>query len=213
MFYNDKSNFNIVRRFTLIAHSDKYVLCFIFTPQFNKLNVNNILCEVVFNMYCLKYCVRSEQKNTNRYNNKKIVVCVFTLDLQNPILYEFDISKENPVIKDCIKDYLINKYSDKHQLVLDFYKHCKKNAPDDIDGLTHTKNQLENKYEYKSVPKYISEFLYDLKKDIDSKTDKDRDVIINNIKNDEWFINRLHGYLRKTIDKLIDPPVNKKCDY
>ena len=51
VLYNDHSNFKITNNFELIANSDEYVIDFIITPQFNKLNFNDIMLKSIFNNF------------------------------------------------------------------------------------------------------------------------------------------------------------------
>ncbi len=76
------------------------------------------------------------KNNYKRFREKKIITCIFTLDSDKSIFIDFNILKENPTLKDSIKKYIINKYSEKHDKIYDYYLYCKENKPNNIDSIT-----------------------------------------------------------------------------
>ena len=82
-----------------MAYSEKYIINIIIKPQFNKLNFNEVIFNGIFNSYILNNS--SSDNNIKRYDNKKIITCIFTLEFIEPIFYEFDISN-NIIFKKCI---------------------------------------------------------------------------------------------------------------
>jgi hypothetical protein len=85
VLYNDHSNFKITNNFELIANSDEYIIDFIITPQFNKLNFNNIMLKSIFNNFLLQNIYNKHKNNLERYANKIIYTCILSLDSNEPI--------------------------------------------------------------------------------------------------------------------------------
>ena len=197
----------MTNKYFLIAHSEKYVLFFIITPQFNKLNFNEIMFNGIMNKHLLLNSC-STQNNYERYNNKKIITCIFTLDTIQPIFINFNVDNNDNIIKDNIKFYLINEYSSKHNIIYQFYQYYKNNKPID-----NKKNSIEYTYEkistYK-IPQYIIEYFYDINKDIEKcKKEKQtekyiQDNILNKINNLELFLNNINEYLENSINKYLN---------
>lgn len=102
------SDFNISRKFNLIGLSDNYIVHVILRHSVNLLNINNILTNVVFDNYLLS-CFKEEDSNLE-YKNKLVLACVISLDLDEPIFVEFDISKYFDFLTKTILNFLCEKY-------------------------------------------------------------------------------------------------------
>jgi hypothetical protein len=126
---NNHTNFKFTNYFELIANSDNYIIDFIITPQFNKLNFNDIMMKAFFNNYLLQNTC-DKHNNYERFNNKIIYTCILSLDSIEPIFHNFNIDKNCEIIKKTINNYLLNEYSEKHKIIYDFYQYCKIISPD-----------------------------------------------------------------------------------
>ena len=215
VIYGDKhDNFKITNEYVIIANSDKYVINFIITPQFNKLNFNNIMFNGIMNKYLLLNSCQTHN-NFDRYNNKEIITCIFTLDSIQPIFINFNVNKNDNIIKENIKSYLINEYQSKHNIIYQYYQYCKNNKPTEIkkNSISYTYDEITTY----NIPKYIKDYFYDINKEIDickeTKQSKKyiEDNILNKLNEQELFLKDINNYLIKSInnylkinDKLID---------
>ena len=156
VLYNDHSNFKITNNFELIANSDEYVIDFIITPQFNKLNFNDIMLKSIFNNFLLQN-IYNKHKNFERYTNKKIYTCILSLDCNKPIFIQLNINKDCDIIKNSIDKYLINEYAYKHKKIYDFYQFCKTIKPTNTNTIKHTYNEIisENNLSIKYIKSNI----------------------------------------------------------
>ena len=221
----ENNNFTMTNKYFLIAHSKKYVLFFIITPQFNKLNFNDIMFNGIMNKHLLLNSC-STQENYKRYNNKKIITCIFTLDTIQPIFINFNVDNNDNIIKDSIKSYLINEYSSKHNIIYQFYQYYKNNKPIDNKKnkpIDNKKNSIEYTYEkistYK-IPRYIIDYFYDIITDIEKgKKEKQTgkyilDNILSRINDQDLFLNNINkDYLEKSINKYLNIIHNNDYDY
>jgi hypothetical protein len=207
VIYGDKhDNFKITNEYIMIANSDKYVINFIITPQFNKLNFNDIMFNGIMNKYLLLNSCQTH-KNFDRYNNKEIITCIFTLDSIQPIFINFNINKNENIIKDNIKSYLFNEYTSKHNIIYQFYQYCKNNKPTEIkkNSISYTYDKITT---YK-IPKYIQDYFYDIDKEIDTCKEKKQskkyieDNILNKVNEQELFLNDINNYLIKSINNFL----------
>jgi len=210
----ENANFKIFNKHTIIANSDKYVLDFIIKPQFNKLNINRVICEGLFHNFLLLNC-DPKQNNYKRFSEKKIITCIFTLDSDKPIFIDFNILKENPTLKDSIKKYIINKYSEKHDKIYDYYFYCKENKPKNIDSITYTLNEITANYD--SIPKYIENYFYDIKKELDSNKKNNTNInnVLSKVNNKAVFLEKIGLYLEDVVNDFLKNKVEEPtdCDY
>jgi hypothetical protein len=203
VLYNDHSNFKITNNFELIANSDEYIIDFIITPQFNKLNFNNIMLKSIFNNFLLQNIYNKHKNNLERYANKIIYTCILSLDSNEPIFIKLNIDKNCNIIKNSIENYLLNDYIYKHKTIYNFYQYCKKEKPTNSVKYTYKQIIDENITRYalhiSEIPKYIENYFYDIVKELDKK-DKN---IINDIKiklsNQELFFKDIKIYLEQAI--------------
>jgi hypothetical protein len=206
--YGDRhENFKITNKYEIIANSDKYVINFIITPQFNKLKFNYIMFDGIMNKYLL---LNPSQNNNNfdRYNNKEIITCIFSLDSIQPIFINFNINKNDNIIRENIKSYLINEYRSKHSIIYQFYQYCKNNKPNEIkqNSISYTYDIITT---YNKIPKYIQDYFYDINKEIDICKDNKQskkyieDNILIKVNEQDLFLNNINNYLIKSIDNFL----------
>ena len=92
-----------------MANSNKYVFNIILKPQYNKLNFNEIMLESILNTHLLLNLKNTE--NYKRYNNKNIINCLITLDLEEPLFINWDnILEHNDIILNLIKNSMYKHY-------------------------------------------------------------------------------------------------------
>jgi hypothetical protein len=181
---DNHDNFKISTKCELIAYSKKYVINFIIKPQFNKLNFYEIMCSGVLNKYLLlNPC--SKSKNYDRYNDKQVITCILTLDSVKPIFINFNVNKNDIIIKEIIKNYLINESINNHIIINRFYQYCKLNKPKDTNSITHTYNTLREYMaeDRDNIPKYIEDYLYDINKEVEicKKERRNKEYIEDNV--------------------------------
>jgi len=186
-----ETNFRICNTHEIIAYSEFYVINIIMVPHFNKLNKYEIIFKSIFNNYIINNCGNDKEKNID-FLNKKIITCILTLDTPNPIFMEFDISKENELLKQCIKDYLFNTYSKLHILLYRCYKYYQK------EKINKPLNKIINEIKkLETIPFYIRNYY----KNINNSTIKhitDEKIFLSNI--NETLINAIDEYLDEELD-------------
>lgn len=131
------------------------------------------------------------------------------LNLNTPIFHEFDIDKNNEIIKQCIKNYLVNKYSQYHELVFDFYNYCKNNKPKGKDSITYISQVFEDteNTKYKNIPKYVKDYFSHIKNEIavNKKTKTlTIDEILLKVDDKDTFLNELNILLENAIDEYLE---------
>jgi hypothetical protein len=211
-FGNKNKNFEIMNKYDIIGHSNNHVIYFRIKPQFNELNFNNTICEEILNNFIILN-IRSDCENYKRYNNKKIYTCILTLDSVEPIFYELNIDKNDILLKQSIKTYLLTTYSERHELIYKFYKYCYKNKPKNKNSINYTMEELNNKYP--NHPQYISDCFYDINKELEiCGNDKIKiERVLIKVNDKELFINNLNIYLEKNVDIFLEMNEYEFIDY
>ena len=191
-------NYTISDNYTILAHSNKYVLHFIIKPQFNKLNFYDVLIDGIFVKYMLMN-PKKGQNNFGRYDGKKVITCVFTLDSSVPIICDFNVNKtENFIIK-CIKKCLVDKYTKLHPKIYDLYTYCRKHKEKNKNSIMQIHDKLGR---YKILPEYIKNYFYDLRKNMRGSKSKAK-RILKNMRDKKDFLDSIKIYLTESIDNFL----------
>lgn len=198
-YYGKESqNFCIGDKFPIVANSKNYVIQFIITPQFNKLNFNNIIFTGLFNTF-MKLNIDKE-----KYKNKKIITCIMSLDSIMPIFYEFNIDKYNKDLKESIKQYLLKYYQNNHKDVYDFYIYNIERKPKEKHNITYIIEILEEK-KYEKIQKYIKKFFDDIKTEYNKeKNQETRKMILMKVDDNKLFLEELNKGLENAIDEYLE---------
>jgi hypothetical protein len=192
---SENENFQIFYKYKIIAYSDKHVIQFIIKPQFNTINFNEIICNALLS----KFMILNTKKGNNhkKYNNKKIITCIITLDSDKPIFYELNIDKNNNELKNIIKEYLICEYSSKHETIYDLYIFCKKTKPDNMNSFEYIISEFP-----KQTPKYIKDYFDNINNMI-KKNKSDKSKLLENVNDKNIFLKNMNDELYKAIDNFL----------
>jgi len=201
-FFEDNKNFKISNNYDIIGYSDNYVMNLIIRPQFNILNFYDTIFNAIFNDFILKNNNESH-KSFHKFNNKKIITCIISLDCDLPIFYEFNLDKNNQIIRNCIKEFLFQKYKSFNKNIFDFYIFRSKKIIQEIDKLKNI-NTIINENEYSHLPEYIKYFFHDSCTQIEFANKYNIDTTLNCLNIEETFFNEINKYLEKAINQFID---------
>jgi len=213
-------SFDFSYKLTAIGYSNDSVIYFIVAPQYNNLNHQQILIKEIL----LNYAIFKSEFGTNnydRYMNKKIYSCIFTLDLKNLIFHELNIYKNDENISSIIKKYLFHKYSEYNQKIYEFYNYCKNNKPSDISSVEYTIDRINNIIKqqkaiskgHSKLPLYIPRFFENINNQIKFGCNGNNDAIrnvINKISTFEEFNSNMNLFLHDEIygknvsDEIVD---------
>lgn len=201
VYYGKESeNFCIGEELPILGYSKNYVIQFIIKPQFNKLNFNDIIFYSLFNTFLL---LNSKKE---KYINKKIITCILTLDSLKPIFYDFNIDKNNKVLKEYIKQYLLNANINNHKEIYDFYLYHIEQKPKEEKkhNITYIIEVLEGD-KYKKVQKYIKDFFGNIKRDYNKeKNQENKNMILMKVNDKDLFLEELQKSLELAIDEYLE---------
>lgn len=204
-FNTKNSSFKINDNYIIIGNSENYTIFIMLKPQITKLNIMEIMFQLLFKIYFILNC-KERTDNYNRYNNKKIISCIISLDLDEPIIKQIDINEYKELFEKYIKQYIYKNYSKYNEIIYEYYNYCKDHKPPNLNGIQYLISCIENETHYKNkFPKYINDYLKYIQEII--KND-------NNIKDDlknggKKFIANLNEKLEEEINKIfIDNYIN-----
>lgn len=198
-FNGQSEKFSIVNRYNIIAYSNKYVINFMIKPQFNKLNFNDVMINSVFNTYMI---MNPSGNNVERYDNKKIIICILTMDSEEPIFLNFNIEKNNKFLAGCIKDYLLKHCSESHDKIFNFYQYCKSNN-NKKNVFAYTKSELGKLRSYDRLPEYIKFYFEQAAKEFKKANKKKQSDMIARFDDKDLFLKDLYDELEEAVNDYL----------
>jgi len=198
-FGRGNSGFELRTKLELIAHSDNYVVLIYLVPVLNKLNIYKVLLRALLDNYVIKNVIDETEigsQNYKKYNGKKILTCIITLNLSNPLLYDFNVNQRCEVIDYHIFNYMFKTFSIYTNDFLDIYKHTLNlnngNIGDTLKEIYNVCIEENNKF-----PEYIKSFFYEHK-------NKFRRSGNSQLDDDEYFVKELNDNLKVSIEDFMD---------
>jgi hypothetical protein len=207
-YENNNGDFGVVTSYVIIGYSSTHVIFFTIKPSFNELNFNKIVCDSIFDTFILENNNEIDDiSNEYKYKGKQIYNCILTFDSLTPVFYQIakpeveegEPCKHDLVIKESIRNYLVNKYVQYHELIYKYYMWCIKNKPVNFHD-TEIKYVLDTiKKEHNKevllvllIPDYITRFFENKYKQYCKEKDKIKKVEIEKeMKYQKYFINQM----------------------
>lgn len=208
-YYKDGTR--IGKMFDIIAYSDRYVVNFVLKPQFNKLNFNETLINLITDQYIISNC-SAKGNDINKFKNKEIIHCVVSLVPDKANFYIFKQYQEN--IEDI--DILISNSVKEHYQYLNtilyrFFKYYYDNRKRICNGA----NVIE--YIYKIISNNIyatkyPEYLFNFVRELIRKYDLEEYDYCRQIFNKkDSFIELINTFISKMVNNIFNI-TEKKTD-
>jgi hypothetical protein len=229
-------NFKIWRALQLVGYDKDTVVIAYIKPQFNMLNLNEVLATSIYDAYMLsnveqygeedEHGNKKEFENYKRFNGKKIVSCVFTLDRKEPYYISwYDgttnlIKANSDMLKATMYDHMVKHYSSENIGVQYFYKYWRTHCPTDktapmpfIEFLLDKYNEIKERNETtsKKLPAYIGEFLSDIKARIKLlRTPMDRTRLLEQYDNADFFLETIHTEMITAVKRYLNIAIEQE---
>jgi hypothetical protein len=153
-----------------------------------------------------------ETENYKRFNNKKIITCIFTLDRSEPYYIDWYnnndnlIKINNDLITQNIYESILKQYKSYNNDIYYIYKKSiidspSKNPIKIIEYFKDKIEKMEEKKDYIEFPNYIYRFIDSILFELNKSDNKKN--IINSYKNEEYFIAQIDKILDKSIKKFL----------
>jgi len=185
---------NIHVRYNFIAYNETNVIICRICPQFNTMNYDKIIFESIFDVFVLNNCA-----NNNNYLGKKIIMCIATLDMDEPFYIDFtdylDINRKHIL---CImKNKLALMYSVKNKSLYSFYKYYyeKYNIQSLSDRIT--KIQKERK---KDFPDYVLKFFMFMDFSMLDKNEHEKQLFLEEFVEEKYFMEKINSLMHKSLN-------------
>jgi len=149
-------HFFYTENFTIIGYSNGYVIPIIVRPTIDEVNITDIFFDIIMKLVCINSIKISNAKKSKKYNGKKVVFYIVSLDRLFPVKCDFshiDVDVYGNAVKNCVKDKLF-EYNCKIKNVYDETK------AEHMEKLKEKILEEKIKDEYKKImPKYIRTYM------------------------------------------------------
>lgn len=221
VYFNGKSSdFEIYKKFKMIAYNDDVVLICYIKPQFNLLNYYEVMLDSIFDTFLIKNVQKKDgntiSKNYKKFNNKKILTCVLSFDCKEPFIFDWSdiknkdlISTNKESIKEIVKEELLSKFKSKNNNIFLFYKYYleKFKNEEPLNIITKIIDRYEKKKDddtHTSFPKYIDELFYDIKSSIKRKNKEKQLERLQMYSNKKFFMEEITYNLKAAIENYLN---------
>ncbi len=206
--------FKITKKIKLIGYDAENIIIAYIKPQFNSLNYNEILMDSIFDNYLInnvkKYKKDEISENYTRFNGKKIITCIFTLDRHEPYYIDWSdtIKNNKDIITDAIYTSIKKKYTLESNSIFYFYIYWRKFCPEiekkPLNFINFLKEKLSDKLKLPNLPKYVYDFVSYIGFEIEQTTGKiNKEKILQNYDNKEYFFKKLEEKLDVSIKRYL----------
>ena len=224
VYFNGKSSdFEIYKKFNLLAFNEDTVLICYIKPQFSQLNYNEIILNSIFDTFLIKNVMKKDKdgdsKNYKKFNGKKILTCVLSFDLDYPFIINWTnikkgndlIKKNNDFIKNIIRDDIFSHFEMKNHNIYLFYKYYlnkfKKKNNNPINLITKVidkYNKIKEGDIHTKFPNYIDELFFEIKSSLRKKKKEKQLEILNKYKDKVFFMDEALYLLKESISNYFN---------
>lgn len=201
-FKGNTTSIKLYNSYQFIALNNNDVIICKICPQFNELNYNKIIYDSIFEIFLLK------NSKDDKYINKNIILCVISLDLNEPFYIDFkNLLDDNKKTLLCmLKNNITSSYIIKNKglyLLYDFYKKEYSNEiPSEIINKILDEVKKINKSD-KPFPDYVFSFFEEIKILIKiTKTQEKQKKILDDYNNEEHFMSEINSTMNESLNRF-----------
>jgi hypothetical protein len=162
--------------------------------------------------------------NYERFNGKKVITCIFTLDQDTPYYIDWTdtITNNCNIIKNRIYFNIVEKYKFKFGNLFYFYNYWKMFCPDKdktpLNFINFLKEKLDDENESQKklgavLPKYIYEFISQIECEIqNSKGKTKKELILTKYENYDYFVEKIEKKLHDSAKRYLGMNIDDDSD-
>jgi hypothetical protein len=216
-FYEGNDTFKIYNKYDFIGYNDTHVIISYIKPQFNQLNYNEILLDSIYDTYFLYNLKKLNEKgeennNYKKFNNKTVITCIFSLDLNEPYYINWADSSGNDIIKKnegelliLIYEGILEKYKTEHKSVYKFYSYWREFCSDSEKKPLNFIRTIKEKIIKNKTLRYIEDFFTKIEFKIEiAKNKNEKERILMYYDDKESFLFDLEKELEKSIKNFLN---------
>jgi hypothetical protein len=203
-FKGKTASVKIYNTYQFIAHNDKDVVICRICPQFNELNYNQIIFDSIFDIFFLK----NSNDEKGYFTNKKIVMCIVTLDKSEPYYIDFNdlIDTNRKYILCIVKNNLISSYLIKNKglyLLYNFHKN-ENSELSSYEIISKIVDEVKKIDDIKSLPDYVLEFFDEIKFKIKMTKNKyaKQKQILEKYDNQKYFMSKINCLINENLNRF-----------
>jgi hypothetical protein len=187
--------FIITTKVALIGYNENsIILCYI-KPEINKLNYTETKIKSFIDSFIIRNIDESKQQKYEKYNGKRIIICIIALNKDEPFIIDFD--NEDIELKKILNTTLYDYYSIKNKEVVQYYNSFQGNYSEFCDEYNKMNAILLALQPPKQNATYITRTINGINSIYDEMDDKENFIGKLN------FLERLTKEMKKTIDKYL----------
>ena len=201
-FKGNTTSIQLYNSYQFIALNDNDVIICKMCPQFNELNYDKIIYDSIFEIFLLK------NSKDNKYINKKIILCIISLDLNEPFYIDFkNLLDDNKKTLLCmLKNNITSSYIIKNKglyLLYNFYKKEFSNEiPYEIINKILDEVKKINKPD-KPFPDYVFSFFEEIKTLVKTtKTQEKQKIILDDYNNEKHFMSEINLTMDESLNRF-----------
>lgn len=217
IIYNGTNeDFKLSKDFHLIGYDSDTVFIIYVKPQFNELNLYDTLIESIYDTFLIKNFKQPLEQNDKKglgdfakFNNKKIITVVFSLDNKDYKIYQWYKESsdliDNKIFIEQVRPKLIKKYISESKQIFRYYNYYRKQNID-VQPKKFIKGFL---IDYKKVlkkndklPPFLLRFFQKIEDDISSS--KNKKEVLELYDDKDIFLTKLHEIIINSIDEYLD---------
>jgi hypothetical protein len=218
-FDGKSSDFEVFKKFNILAYNNDVVLICYIKPQFNQLNYNEVMLDSIFDTFLIKNVQKKDgdsiSENFKKFNGKKILTCVFSFDCDEPFIFDWSdmknnndlININNDSIKEIIKDDLYSNFEIKNNNIYLFYKYYLEEFKNEepltiITKIIDKYNKKKDEDKRTKFPKYIDELFFEIKSSIKKKNKEKQLEILKNYTDRKTFMEEITYNLNEAVNNF-----------
>ncbi len=170
---NGARDFGIKSTVPIIAVTERNVVLFALHPTFTRMNRDEVFLQALFNTFLARNVAGN---NLERFNGKRVSVCVFTFSSDAPVWLHMDYedAADTP-IRDCIAAALRQRFRGTNDALWAAFQECLRSSP---DGLLRTAFETMEKL---LASRFVPDYVWDFFKDAKERSKKERRCVVQGV--------------------------------
>lgn len=203
-FDGKNSSIKLYISYQFVALNKNDIIICKICPQLNELNYDKIIYDSIFEIFKLK------NSKEEKYKNKKIVMCIISLDLDEPFYIDYEnLLEDNKKIILCImKKNISSTYLIKNKglyLLYTFYKKSFNNETPYELICKLVEELKKNNDPKKPYPDYVLEFFDEIKVLVKKEKTQDKQKkILNDYDDEEYFMSEINLTMNESLNRFFD---------
>jgi hypothetical protein len=195
-----KDQYMLKKNMKLIAYSSTHVINVIFKNTLSSINFNNTIVDAMYDTYLISHT--TEDKNMEKYYNKKIITCILSIDSGEMEFYEFPVIPHT-YVRDWIYRYNILNHIIIHRYITAMINQATGSYINFVNKICVEFKKKDN-YGNNIISSYIQNYIEGKSSELRTANDIEKKIIYGYIKNVNTFNEDITETLKYDLDRAFD---------